>query len=163
MPSSFVDSVPSIVKMMIEVCPDKVIDIGPGWGKYGLMAREYCHSSIVDCVEVPQGRLFTQSIIYNNVIESDVRHIDQKVWSNYDLVLIIDVIEHMSISEGQILVEQILSQGASIIVSTPKIWEPQEDEKNPYEKHVSLWDWTMFPHPFKDSSTIDSLIFLLRP
>jgi hypothetical protein len=163
MPSSFVDSVPSIVKLMIEVAPSKVIDVGPGWGKYGLMAREYCNPSIVDCIEVSQGRIFTQDIIYDNIIESDVRNVDQKVWSNYDLVLIIDVIEHMSIIEGQKLVNEILSQGASIIISTPKIWEAQEDEKNPYEKHVSLWDWTMFPEPALDSSTIDSLIFLLRP
>lgn len=163
MPSSFIDSVPSIVKLIIEVSPDRVVDIGPGWGKYGLMIREYCKSTIVDCVEVEEGRLFTQDIIYDNIISNDVRKVDSDIWSKYDLVLMIDVIEHMSISEGQRLVEEILFQGASIIVSTPKIWEAQEDKKNPYEKHISLWDWTMFPHPAKDSSTIDSLIFLLKP
>ena len=76
--------------------------------------------------------------------------------------LIIDVIEHMTIAEGQALLNQILRRGCKVLLSTPKIWEEQHDPNNPYETHVSLWTWEDLPPAALDVSTIDSLIFLME-
>ena len=53
MPSSFVDSVPPTIKTIISLDPERVIDVGPGWGKYGLMCKEYLPNlQRVEAVEV---------------------------------------------------------------------------------------------------------------
>ena len=169
MPSSFVDSVPSIMKTIISLDPLAVLDIGPGWGKYGLMCREYLRDlQLLDAVEVPQGRMYTQDCIYDNIIESDIRRADV-YWSKYDLVIFIDVIEHMEKAEGQKILKDIVSAGASVLVSTPKLWMEQHDENNPFEEHVSHWTWEDFWYPGMpavdkiDDSTIDSVIITLVP
>lgn len=168
MPSSFVDSVPPIMKLIIDHNPSSVLDVGPGWGKYGLMCREYLSElKTLDAVEVPPGRMAMQDHIYDQVIIADVltRPSDWK----YDLIMIIDVIEHMDKVEGQALVGEMLSAGASVLISTPKVFIEQHDEHNPYETHVSLWDWTDLwfaaaPNVnIIDGSTIDSMISLITP
>jgi hypothetical protein len=166
MPSSFVDSVPPIVKTIIDVNPERVVDVGPGWGKYGLMCREYLPGlKNLEAVEVLEGRLHTQDVIYDRVYEADVRDMDSIYWNSTDLVLIIDVIEHMTLEDGKKLLNNILSNGAAVIVSTPKVFEEQHDDHNPHEEHVSLWTWQDFGIEgveITDVSTIDSIIFLLK-
>lgn len=162
MPSSFIDSVPPIVQLMIEENPSTICDVGPGWGKYGLLAREFLPNlKRLDAVEVQQGRGFLQDAIYDDITVDDARNLPASFWGEYQLVLLIDVIEHMSKQEGNDLLGAMLSAGADVIVSTPKVWMEQHDDKNPYEEHVSFWTWQDFPPPRHDRSTIDSLIFQL--
>lgn len=165
MPSSFVDSYPPIVKLLIDWQPNQVIDIGPGWGKYGLACREYLPSiNHVDAIEVPPGRLPAQDVIYDHVYTGDARECRAGFFEVYDMALIIDVIEHMSLEDGHELLERILKDNCRAIVSTPKVFVNQHDDHNPYETHVSCWTWEDFvPHGIKvDVSTIDSIIYLLK-
>lgn len=170
MPSSFVDSVPPTIKTIISLDPERVIDVGPGWGKYGLMCKEYLPNlQRVEAVEVREGYRHTQDCIYSKVIVRDVRDLPEDFWEPYDLVLMIDVIEHMEKEEGQILLKNIVNCWTSVLVSTPKIFEEQHDPSNPYETHVSHWEWDDFWYPGMgdvdkiDSSTIDSMIITLVP
>lgn len=170
MPSSFVDSVPPIVKRIIDINPRTVCDIGPGWGKYGSMCREYLPGlERVDAVEVPQGRMPLQDHIYDNVITADARECSPDLWSRYDLVLMVDVIEHMDKIEGQRILGDIINSGAEVLVSTPKIFEEQHDETNPFETHICCYTWEdfwypgMVDHTNTDDSTIDSIIITLSP
>ena len=162
MPSSYVDSVPPIVHLLTRVSPKRVVDIGPGWGKYGLMCREYLPGlERLEAVEVPEGVKPTQRAIYDAIVTDDVRAVSPTHWADFDLALLIDVIEHMTKAEGRRLVEEIIGQGCQVLVSTPKVFFHQHDEDNPYEEHVSLWAWNDFPPAAEDVSTIDALIFLL--
>lgn len=167
MPSSFVDSVSPIVHMLIAEQPKTVLDVGPGWGKYGLMCREYLPDlERLDAVEVEEGLMLIQECIYDQMFVSDVRKLTSTFWAGegrYDVVLLIDVIEHMGIEEGRQLLRDITRNGTKVLVSTPKIFEEQHDPNNPYETHVSHWTWKRF-REFRivaDGSTIDSLIYLL--
>lgn len=167
MPSSFVDSVPSVMKLLIDSAPSRVVDIGPGYGKYGLMAREYLGDKllVLDCVEVKEGRLVTQDAIYDQVFEADARTLPGDFWEGYDIALLVDVIEHMTIEEGLELLRLLRSSGCWVILSTPKIFEEQHDEGNPFEDHVSLWSWEVLQGKvsvLRDESTIDSIIYLLK-
>lgn len=165
MPSSFVDSVAPIMHTIIESAPASVIDVGPGWGKYGLMCREYLPKlRWLDAVEVNEGRCPTQDEIYDYVFEIDARLF--RGWSTYDLVLLIDVIEHMSKRDGHALLQAMLRVGTSVLVSTPKLFVKQHDEDNPYEEHICLWTWQEFNDHYwvkADASTVDSIIYLLIP
>jgi hypothetical protein len=165
MPSSFVDAIPPIMKALIGLNPHNIIDIGPGWGKYGLLCSEYLPDlERLWAIEVPEGRRPTQDAIYDRVITKDVRqihphHID---WSTFDIALMIDVIEHMPLAEGHQVINTI-QRGCPLLVSTPKIFTEQHSDTNPYETHQSLWDWPEFiRHGIVDDfSTIDSVIYLL--
>lgn len=165
MPSSFVDSFAPIVKLLIEMAPQRIIDIGPGWGKYGLACREYLPNlEFMAAVEVPQGRLGTQDVIYDHVFVGDARNANALTFRDYQVALLIDVIEHMTLEDGHQLLDTIQSAGCKPLVSTPKVFVEQHDDANPYERHVSLWSWQEFArHGIKwDVSTIDSIIYVLK-
>lgn len=163
MPSSFVDSVAPILHTIINFAPERVVDVGPGWGKYGLMCREYLPGlKWLDAVEVKEGRCLTQESIYDHIFVSDARCF--RGWLPYDLVLLIDVIEHMSKEDGHALLRAMLRAGASVLVSTPKLFVEQHDDGNPYEEHICLWTWDEFNDHYwvkVDASTVDSIIYLL--
>jgi 2-polyprenyl-3-methyl-5-hydroxy-6-metoxy-1,4-benzoquinol methylase len=165
MPSSYVDSFAPIIKVLIERAPRRVLDIGPGWGKYGLACREYLRQlDVLDAAEVPQGRLPTQPAIYDMVYIGDIREAPDHFFRGYDLVLLIDVIEHVRRLDGHLLLETIQRAGADVLVSTPKAFFEQHDEHNPYETHVSHWDWeSLACHGIDvDVSTPDAIIYVLK-
>lgn len=168
MPSSYVDSVPPIIKLLERRKPKRVIDIGPGWGKYGLMCREYFGAS-VDAIEVPQGRsrderlARIQDVVYDEIWVGDMCTTRDQFWSTggWDTALMIDVIEHVSIEDGLRVVNNILACGLDLVVSTPKVFIEQSDPLNPHETHVSLWKHDSFGiMPLYDYSTPDSIIYL---
>lgn len=168
MPSSYVDNVPPIIHMMIKhsAQPARICDVGPGWGKYGLMAREYLPViEQLDAVEVEQG-LWPPAVyaIYDNIEIADARALGGGFWEPYDMVFMIDMIEHMELADGHRLLNTVQDAGCCVLVSTPKVLVEQHDDNNPYETHVSLWDWEEFqPHGIvDDSSTTDSIIYLLQ-
>lgn len=166
MPSSFVDSFPPIVKLLIQANPRRVMDIGPGWGKYGLACREYLQDlQALHAIEVHAGRLPVQDCIYDGVYTGDVRlHKSPQFWARWDLVLLIDVIEHVPHDDGHTLLRHILDAGTDVLVATPKQFFEQYDDRNPYETHRSHWIWSDFKHYdiLGDSSTIDAIIYVLR-
>jgi hypothetical protein len=161
MPSSYLDSVTPIMHAVINANPATVVDVGPGWGKYGLMCREYLPDlQVLDAVEVKEGRCPTQDSIYDFVFVTDARTF--RGWK-YDFALLIDVIEHMSKADGHALLRAMLGSGAKVLVSTPKVFAEQHDEHNPYEEHICLWSWQDFENyrVTVDASTIDSIIYVL--
>jgi hypothetical protein len=165
MPSSYVDSVPPIVKLLIEIAPARVVDIGPGWGKYGLLCREYLPNlQVLEAVEVVTGRKLTQDAIYDRVHVSDVCDLaGERFWRKFDMALMIDVIEHIAFQDAHQVLKWMLHGGCKVLVSTPKVFQDQDDPDNPYERHVTLWSWDALRgyEIARDVSTIDSLIYLL--
>lgn len=166
MPSSYVDSFAPIVKLLVDEQPKKVIEIGPGWGKYGLACREYLPDiEKLHAVEVRPGRKQVQDCIYDWVYNGDARDKDYtpKFWGRWDLAIMVDVIEHMTIDEGHDLLDRILSAGCDVLVATPKVFIEQHDDDNPWETHVSWWQWSDFSRYtiFHDVSTIDAIIYWL--
>jgi hypothetical protein len=167
MPSSYVDSFAPIVKLLINAAPDHVIDIGPGWGKYGLACREYLPNLLtLQAVEVEQGRLPVQDLIYDRVYTTDVRALSDYdgFWQRFEVALLIDVIEHMPLDDGHALLDVIQKNHCRPLVATPKVWFEQHADDNPYETHVSWWPWEEFTRHevVADVSTIDATIYLLR-
>lgn len=165
MPSSFAGSFAPIVNTLIHANPGRVLDIGPGWGKYGLACREYLPDlEFLAAIEVPQGRLSTQDAIYDHVFVGDVRNAPDTTFAGYDVALLIDVIEHMTLDDGMQILSTIQENGCCPLVSTPKQFMEQHDDLNPFETHVSLWTWEHFADfgVVVDASTIDSIIYLLK-
>lgn len=165
MPSSYAGSFPPIVHAIIAFDPRHVLDVGPGWGKYGLACREYlAELETLDAVEVPQGRYPTQDAIYGSIFVGDIRLAPEQFFLPYDLVLLIDVIEHLPLNDGHELLSRIQRAGPAVMVATPTRFFEQHVESNPHETHLSFWDGAeISPHRVvADVSTADAGIFLLK-
>lgn len=129
-----------------------ILEIEPGLGKYGILIKEYCNISNIDA-GISNAVSEIQKAIYDNLlIKKDLLDID---YSKYDLVLLLNIIENLSIDYGKNIIDNIL-QDSKLIILTPKVNMWTNTDIN---KLTTLWDWTMLPAPYKDISTIDSLIF----
>jgi hypothetical protein len=156
MASSFVNQIPTIVHLIQKINPKTVLDIGKGFGKYGFLIHEYVgidntvklnpmlpmkdQSRVaVDAVEVDNDLMLPHlHFFYNKVIEGDVLQL-YKSFNRYDLILMIDIIEHIEKEKALAMLQFFVSQGSSIIVATPKDFFQQELYESEYEHHVSHW------------------------
>lgn len=167
--SSFPENIPHIIHAIADLRPKTVLDIGMGNGKYGLLIREYFyprtspgwpHVETVDGFDVYEGYVKPHhkdcydKLTFGNALETE--------FSKYDLYLLIDVLEHWPKDKAHALLEQLTKKG-KVLVSTPKIVEPQDDPNNPWEAHVSQW----YPGDFEgygviqDRSEGPSFIYVL--
>ncbi|MDR4491701.1 MAG: hypothetical protein R2685_12490, partial [Candidatus Nitrosocosmicus sp.] len=143
--------IPKIIEMLISINPNSVIDIGSGFGKFGVLCREYLDlrdgrqkygfKRRIDCVEVfPDYISPLHNYVYNKTYNHNILDIVPKLRLRYDLVLLIDVLEHFEKNEGKYLLKTLLKGNEGIIISTPKKPSPQKDAfGNIYETHRSVW------------------------
>jgi SAM-dependent methyltransferase len=168
MPSSDHRQIPIIIDIIKEVKPKTVLDIAFGFGKYGLLIKEYLRpkpyitgwQSVerVDGLEVfPDYVTDIQRAIYDNVIIANAL---EHEYEPYDLFLLVDCIEHMSKEDGRVLVDKLRKLGKVLIV-TPRRFEVHPPRYgNPLEEHISVWSNDDFP-THKNYSTSDSIIALI--
>jgi hypothetical protein len=128
---------------IIEISPATVLDVGAGQGTYLNLIRDGLgHNVVVDAVEVWQPYIDQFDLInrYNKVYAIDVRNITN---FKYDLVILGDILEHMSELDAVKLWKVISSQAKYALISIPIIHYHQDAiNGNPYEIHVEE-DWTM--------------------
>lgn len=152
MPSSYHEQIPIIIDILLRIKPASLLDVGVGFGKYGFLAREYLeiwdndkgYGSFkirIDGVE-PFARYITpcHEYIYNNIYNMDILEFVKEQKMGYDLVLLIDVLEHIDKDEGKKLLQILLRKNRNILISTPKVFNKQgEVFGNKYEVHRSFW------------------------
>lgn len=66
---------------------------------------------------------------------------------NYDLIIIGDVIEHISKNQGIKLLNKLRKKSKYLIIITPNYWETRHRKvtEDDYEKHLSFWTNVSFP------------------
>lgn len=156
MASSFVNQIPAIVHLVQKLKPSTVLDIGKGFGKYGFLIHEYAgidntkkldparsmkeQSNIsIDAVEVDADLMLPHlSQFYNKVYFDNVLEIYPSL-PKYDLILMIDIIEHIEKPGALEMLKQFIRQGSSVIVATPRQFFAQELYESEFERHVSHW------------------------
>lgn len=156
MPSSFSAQINTIIHICQKINPKTILDIGKGFGKYGFLLHEYMgigedqridpnlklkdQSSIsIDCVEVdpdlflPQLAHFYQKIIEGNILEI------YTTLPKYDLILMVDIIEHIPKEPAIKILQHFLTKGSNGLVATPVDFFEQSRNQSEYEHHVSHW------------------------
>jgi 2-polyprenyl-3-methyl-5-hydroxy-6-metoxy-1,4-benzoquinol methylase len=110
-----------------------VLDVGPGSGIYVDLLSD-CYDNI-DCVEIhePYVAKFGLREKYRRVFVGDVREFDFE-W--YDLIILGDVLEHMSFQDARKLLTRIHPKCSEIIVSIPYLSEQGPCYDNAHERHV---------------------------
>lgn len=134
---------PWTIEKIVQLNPATVLDCGAGAGVYLDLIREHMGNDvIVDAVEVwePYIKQFNLSSRYNNLYHTDLRDISN---FNYDLVILGDILEHMTESDAVSVWNKISKQARYAIISIPIIHYHQDAiNGNPYEVHVEE-DWNV--------------------
>jgi 2-polyprenyl-3-methyl-5-hydroxy-6-metoxy-1,4-benzoquinol methylase len=126
---------------IVELKPTTVLDVGAGQGVYLDLIRQGLGAGvIVNAVEVWQPYIdqFDLENRYDKLFAMDVKDMSN---FKYDLVILGDVLEHMSEESAVDLWDRISQQAKNAIISIPIIHYHQDAiNGNPYEVHVEE-DW----------------------
>lgn len=155
MPTSPLDQIQPIMELILDIGPRKILDVGIGWGKYGALCREYLEQFGVNWDGSTRSRRIMIEGIeiyekYHNPMWNcyDQVHIGNaydllrygKVAGSYDLILLIDILEHFFTNHALFLVELCANLSDKILISTPKNSNPGSQKNmcgNPYEEHLT--------------------------
>ena len=133
--TSFVDNIPAIVRAVVNTGAKNILDVGPGFGKYGLLIREALLSNIAEDkkeqypapdfkISACESSLYFQSQpallqIYDRIFPWPIKMMTDEELNSYDLILLIDVIEHWTKEEYLKFLSRV-SPSTKILISTPK-------------------------------------------
>lgn len=161
MPTSSYDHVSSVMYVVERAQPESILDVGVGFGKWGILCREM--------LEAKHGRLRPSEwrfridgieihsaydnplwhLAYGHVFQGDVTTIIDDM-DHYDLIIVGDVIEHLDKDAGMELLHKLVQRGTLVVVATPRGYMEQgELHGNEYEAHRSGWeaqDFVEFAH-----------------
>lgn len=162
MPSSNPEVIPVVIGVLWALAPESVLDIGAGYGKYGVLFREYCElrhrrdqSSHLDGSELwKQRRVRIDAIegyakyigplhelVYDHVYISKLQTAIVDV-GRYDLAFMGDVLEHLDkgYAREQALPTLLARLDMGLLVSVPATPSVQNATfGNELELHRSAW------------------------
>jgi cyclopropane fatty-acyl-phospholipid synthase-like methyltransferase len=142
MPISSLDGKQLSMEWIKELGSKTILDVGAGLGLYyEFLKHEQVVFEKLDAIEVwePYIEKYELKLKYNNVFNVDARQWND--WS-YDLVILGDILEHMSKEEALTLWDNVSKHAKAAIISIPIIHYPQGHEHgNPYEEHIKD-DWS---------------------
>jgi 16S rRNA A1518/A1519 N6-dimethyltransferase RsmA/KsgA/DIM1 with predicted DNA glycosylase/AP lyase activity len=109
----------------------RILDVGPGYGTYGKHLNDKYE---IDCVEIFPKYIddYELNKIYKNIFISDICDFD---FNNYDLLIIGDVLEHITVDRAISLINKINTLNKKVMVAVPYQYEQGEWGGNIYETH----------------------------
>ena len=153
MPSSDPRVLEGVCREIIIANPKTVLDIGVGFGKWGMLAREYTDiwsyrfyksewETTITGIEIHQAYRNPIWKIYNEIFIGDAHTILDTLAVNenkFDLTLMIDVLEHFEKERGLEVLDKVMAISDKFLVSYAN--STQKDVRdNKYEDHVSTWE-----------------------
>jgi autotransporter strand-loop-strand O-heptosyltransferase len=111
----------------------KILDVGPGVGTYSNLLKPLGYK--LDCLEIfePYVEKYDLHSKYENVYVGDITQFD---FSNYDFIIIGDVLEHISVEDSKIILEKIENNNQNCLVAVPFLCEQGTMEDNIHETHL---------------------------
>ena len=111
----------------------RILDVGPGEGTYSKLIRDLGYK--MDCIEIwePYTIEFELAKKYDNVFVGNVLDFDI---SNYDYIIMGDVLEHISTEQATQFIDLVISTGKDCLVAIPYEMEQGEYYGNVHETHL---------------------------
>lgn len=165
MPTSVPYCIPTIAGVARQILPASVLDVGVGFGKYGVLFREYLEiwemrnvgdydrsrwKTRIDGIEATAEYLTPlHEYIYDKIHIGDVRTIIDSL-GLYDVVIMGDVLEHFDKQAGTELLEALYAHtNKCLLLTFPENCAINHNVlENPFESHRSSWsrkDFSRFP------------------
>jgi len=156
-PTSDPNNIHPLLAILTGLQPRRVLDIGCGFGKYGVLLREYVdvwndrlhpdqwQLELVGIEAFAGYRNPIHDYVYTKVHYAEASQILPQL-GPFDVILMADVIEHLDQSQAVNLVAQCLNQSPVLVISTPvAFYAQQAHQGNTYEVHRSLFSHADFP------------------
>jgi autotransporter strand-loop-strand O-heptosyltransferase len=136
MPNSYSYFKPEIKQWFIDNVPlsTRILDVGPGQGTYSELLRNLGYR--MDAVEVwaPYVDQFSLRNKYDNVY---IENIVEFNWTDYDFIILGDVLEHLGKEDAKRLINAMHFHGKHFLVAIPYTMEQDGEEYgNTYETHL---------------------------
>jgi len=150
MPTSDLSNIAPILRFIIPLRPARVLDLGAGLGKYGVLLREYLDGRFgnflpsewqvtIDGVEGFSRYWNLAYLAYNSVEIANFAD-RYKTYRGYDVVLMIDSLEHVFKKDAIEILYTLQSQNRYVIVSVPQgEWPQGAVHGNDLECHRATW------------------------
>jgi hypothetical protein len=139
-----------IMRFVIPLAPASILDLGVGFGKWGVLFRDY--------LEGRQGRFYPPDWkvrligvegcrkywnpayqLYDQVVFEDFTE-HYHSYKNMDLVLMIDSLEHVGKEAGIQIVDTLRDNNKTLLVSVPQgPWPQGSVHGNHFEQHRATW------------------------
>ncbi len=134
----------STVKTILKkIKPKKVLDVGPGHGKYARLIRSVLgEDTIIEAVEIDKTYIkeFKLKELYDTVHNCSIQDfVDRNIDTEYDLVIFGDVIEHLKKSEGVDVLDFFVYRTKHIMVQWPHGFVQNTWEGHRHEAHIAVW------------------------
>jgi len=155
MPTSHWSYISKIVDTIKKYNPSSILEIGVGAGKYGILSREYLEiyganrwqkkdwKVIIDGVEIYKPYITDQiKHYYSNIYNDDIVNLFKtNQLGKYDLILMTDVLEHLTKENGIYILAQIFEHSKASILAVPiGDWRYEFEGENKAESHISIWN-----------------------
>jgi 2-polyprenyl-3-methyl-5-hydroxy-6-metoxy-1,4-benzoquinol methylase len=147
MPTSDYRQIGPIIGELLRIRPASILDVGAGYGKLGVLCREYLDDwqgdLRIDAIE-PFTDYVTRSAAYgayDDVIPTPIDRYRPE-GRRWDCALLVDVLEHFEKPLGAFVLDSLLGYCGAVIVATPR--EPSDQGHPPpygnaYETHRAQW------------------------
>ena len=145
--------------------PVRVLDVGCGFGRWGLMCREF--------LDIWNGRTtrerfrtriwaveaFSANIqahhqhLYDRIFNMKIQDFFATQKEKFDLIIVGDVLEHLSKSDSLSIIDIAMQRSQYVLLVLPigPDWPQDSAYGNPFEQHLSIWttDDVQHWHPVK--------------
>jgi hypothetical protein len=155
-------NIPFCVEALMKIAPERVLDVGIGFGRWGIVVREFCDvwygritpdawSVHVEGLEAFPGNVRPyHRHFYSNIHVVDAADYFRTLEARFDVIIFGDVIEHFPKAVGRELLEKSVASSTYTLVNVPlgEDWHQEETYENPYERHLAAWsldDFAAFP------------------
>ena len=137
MPSSASNGKQAIKKYIKEKSYKKILDIGCGRGTYALLFKDEEDFTFVGVDVIDYRKRFPWlENIYTSYNICDMREVEKiKELGYFDLIILGDVLEHISVEDAQKVIENYKKQCKCLLVAVPYLY-PQHFPNNHYEDHI---------------------------
>lgn len=173
------------VELIRLVSPAKVLDVGVGFGRWGMICREFLDvwqgkvfrdqwTTRVEGIEVFERNIDVyHACFYDHIYRADAYEllVQQKALNDYDLVILGDVLEHFAKPEANQLLRACWDISRYVLLNVPigSDWPQGSEYGNVYETHRSEWsedEFNAYPlaakRMFKDYIGRDFVTVLLQ-
>jgi SAM-dependent methyltransferase len=141
------------VDVMMKIEPESVLDVGAGFGRWGVLAREFCDvwrgrffpdqwTVRVDAVEAFEKNVCEwHRHFYNQIYVADAAELLTPERCDYDLIILGDVLEHFERGIAEDLLQRCVDRARYVMVNIPlgASYEQGDMYGNVYERHRSVW------------------------
>lgn len=170
------------IELVRKLNPKSVLDVGVGFGRWGILFREFLEiwdnsnydgnwERLIDGVEIfPAYIKDYHRYFYSNIYIENALEYLRKTEKSYDLINFGDVIEHLPKQDGEELIKLAFDKGGHVLINIPigKHWAQEGTKDNPHEAHRSVWynnDFTKYKYhkikSFTDFTLRDYSVILL--